>query len=92
MTRTPSMKVEKWITVEAAENSYGTGSNGNLGITNDTIPATSGQDLSTFFGDNHYLEGGPGEKIHGSFNLSSGNTFYFEGNFASGTISVYATV
>ncbi len=75
-----------------AESNYDMGSNGNLGTTDDTIPKNSGQSLSTFFGDNKYLEGGAGEKIHGELNLTQGNTFYYEGNFASGAIRVYATV
>ena len=72
-----------------AENNYGTGSNGNLGVSSDVIDPNSGQDPIGF--DNEYLEGGAGETINGSLTFDGGKTFYYSGSFASGTIEVYAT-
>jgi len=74
-----------------AESSYGMGSNGNLGVTSEQVVESSGQDPIMLSTDNQYLEGGPGKTINGELTFSGGKTFYYSGNFVSGTISVYAT-
>lgn len=73
-----------------AENSYGMGSNGNIGFTSENIDPNSGEDPVGF--DNKYLEGGAGKTISGEIESSSTGAFYYTGSFAKGTITVYATV
>lgn len=70
--------------------SYGMGSNGNLGVSSENIDPNSGQSPIGF--DNQYLEAGPGKTISGEKNFTSKGAFYYQGNFASGKITVYATI
>lgn len=81
---TESVRVEYTLTGD------GYGSNGNFGVNPDKIDPGSGEDPVSF--DNMYVESGPSETIKGSKEFGSGQTFYYSGNFVSGTFKVYASV
>ncbi|MBZ2164601.1 hypothetical protein [Methanobacterium spitsbergense] len=70
-------------------NSYGMGSNGNMGVSSDNIDPNSGQSPIGF--DNQYLEAGPGKTISGEQNFTSHGGFYYGGSFVKGKITVYGT-
>ncbi len=70
-------------------NSYGMGSNGNMGVTSDNVNPNSGQAPSAL--NNQYLESGPGKTISGEQNFTDHGSFYYSGSFVKGTITIYGT-
>ena len=68
-----------------------TGANGNLGVNPNVISSGTGEDPSMSSTESKYLEAGQGATIKGEIKFSGGKTFWYIGNFASGSFDVYAT-